>query len=480
MGLEIERKFRLDSTQLLTRLLDEGLRAKEKRLCQVYTHIAPTEQERIRFDGDRYIKTQKRGQGIAREETESEVSKETFEAAKEHALGVPIEKQRFYFKMQSFEACIDVFKGALKGLVVLEVEFDTLEAANAFALPPTLQAQEITEDERYKNHALALYGLPLSHCTLSALFEAASACKLDVAQIDGTLPAYAAFRVIFYDLYAKIERHKHGYLETKENEHLHQFRVHIRKTRSLLQSLSGLLDEGIAKRFIDGFKTIATQTNTKRDLDVFHEFLQTIDASGAIALHVEAARSGEDDKISIALRENFYEGFLLEWKMVLEDEEGFFKGPHATLSFKEMGARALKARIHALGKKLTKLDEAQPLEKFHKVRIEFKRLRYLLEYLAPHFAAKPLKKAAKKAKAMQEVFGVLQDRDVQSQVLEAIQSHAPLCEDVEVVAATEALQALLRHEIYALRLQILRKKKHLVKHLRACQPLLEPYCLNPL
>ncbi|MBE0497369.1 MAG: CHAD domain-containing protein [Campylobacterales bacterium] len=475
MGMEIERKFRLDSVNLLKGLMQEGLRVSETSLCQVYTRIDKEGQERIRSTGSAFIKTQKRGKGLAREEIEEEVSAQAYHEAFACAIGNPIEKKRYSFKLQSYEACIDVFEGALSGLVLLEVEFDTLEHAYDFTLPAFEGAVEVTEDERYKNHMLAVQGIPLETVDLNLLFHQASQRELDMALFRASMSSYDGFRVIFTELYAKIEFHKTAYLETKENEQLHQFRVNIRKTRSLLQSVPELFDAGIAERFIKGFKTIATQTNTKRDLDVFGEFLATLATTQAIALHVEASRTSEDQKISEALTQGYYNSFLLEWKMVLEDEEGFFKGKQGNLGYRTLSALALKIRLETLARKLKKLTESKPLEAFHKVRIEFKRLRYLLEYCESQFPSKTLKQTIKKVKMMQETFGLLQDRDVQMEVLDAIEAHPPLASDVEVVAALEALRGVLGNDIYAFRLRILCKKKKLITQLTACVSPLERY-----
>jgi adenylate cyclase len=52
-----------------------------------------------------------------------------------------------------------MYKGDLEGLVVAEVEFDSEEAADAFAEPDWL-GRDVTEDVRYKNQRLARDGAP--------------------------------------------------------------------------------------------------------------------------------------------------------------------------------------------------------------------------------------------------------------------------------------------------------------------------------
>jgi CYTH domain-containing protein len=54
---------------------------------------------------------------------------------------------------------LDVYSGALAGLMVAEVEFDSEEAADTFE-PPDWFGPEVTDDVRFKNQRLACDGAP--------------------------------------------------------------------------------------------------------------------------------------------------------------------------------------------------------------------------------------------------------------------------------------------------------------------------------
>ncbi|MGD9062032.1 MAG: adenylate cyclase, partial [Desulfobacterales bacterium] len=70
-----------------------------------------------------------------------------------------INKVRYNLSIGDVICELDIFGEALKGLQLVEVEFDTLEKSSAF-IPPDWFGNEVTEDRRYKNRQLALYGLP--------------------------------------------------------------------------------------------------------------------------------------------------------------------------------------------------------------------------------------------------------------------------------------------------------------------------------
>ena len=86
-------------------------------------------------------------------------------APEEFALlsGLPgriIRKTRHHFETaDGVLMAIDLFEGALAGLIMAEAEFDSAEAMAAFT-PPAFVGREVTEDAAYTGGALAEHGLP--------------------------------------------------------------------------------------------------------------------------------------------------------------------------------------------------------------------------------------------------------------------------------------------------------------------------------
>ena len=54
---------------------------------------------------------------------------------------------------------LDVFHGELDGLLLVEVEFASVDAANQFSAPDWF-GQDVTSNKGYKNKALAVKGRP--------------------------------------------------------------------------------------------------------------------------------------------------------------------------------------------------------------------------------------------------------------------------------------------------------------------------------
>ena len=93
-------------------------------------------------------------------EEELAIEPERFERLWPLTEGRRIEKTRYEIEADGgLTIELDVYAGALTGLVVAEVEFASEEDADGFAAPAWL-GDEVTDDPRYKNQRLACDGAP--------------------------------------------------------------------------------------------------------------------------------------------------------------------------------------------------------------------------------------------------------------------------------------------------------------------------------
>jgi CYTH domain-containing protein len=114
----------------------------------------------VRRRGDQAYLTVKAGGGRVRVEEEIEIDADRFERLWPLTEGRRIEKTRYEIDAaDGLVIELDVYTGALDGLVTAEVEFDSEEAADAFE-PPGWLGEDVTEDLRYKNQRLAREGPP--------------------------------------------------------------------------------------------------------------------------------------------------------------------------------------------------------------------------------------------------------------------------------------------------------------------------------
>jgi CYTH domain-containing protein len=150
--MEIEKKYKLDK---LPDNLGEGL-----HIIQGYLFSGENEL-RLRKKGDKYLLTYKSGGTLSRKELEIGIPKWLFNVMWPLTRGRVIEKiRRFRVLPNGLKLEFDEYLGALKGLMILEVEFADEDFANDFILPEYIRGVDVTSDMNYKNKNLALYGCP--------------------------------------------------------------------------------------------------------------------------------------------------------------------------------------------------------------------------------------------------------------------------------------------------------------------------------
>jgi CYTH domain-containing protein len=152
--VEIERKFLVEHPPEL-----EPFEAAA--IEQGYLAVAGDRgaEVRLRRAESGLVLTIKGGAGVVRVEEELELAPERFEALWPLTEGRRLVKTRHLVPLGRLTAEVDVYREALEGLVVAEVEFSTEAEADRFQ-PPEWFGRELTGDDRYSNARLAAEGAP--------------------------------------------------------------------------------------------------------------------------------------------------------------------------------------------------------------------------------------------------------------------------------------------------------------------------------
>jgi CYTH domain-containing protein len=153
MATEIERKFLLDELPATLRL------ARGEQIRQGYLALDGDTEVRMRTGSKPPRLTIKSGRGEVRTEVELDVTGPDAAALWELTEGRRLEKTRRRMRIGGADAEVDEYGGDLRGLVVVEVEFDDAGAARAFE-PPAWFGRELTGEAAYANRSLACDGLP--------------------------------------------------------------------------------------------------------------------------------------------------------------------------------------------------------------------------------------------------------------------------------------------------------------------------------
>jgi CYTH domain-containing protein len=148
--VEIERKFRVRNLPALKEL--KAINVQQGCLTLTKDSV----ELRLRRADDRYFMTLKSGGGLERQEYEIAINTAQFETLWPATQDRRVEKTRHVGQLPGGEVFeLDVFVGNLSPLILVEVEFASLESADGFTVPDWF-GTDVTGDARFKNKALAV------------------------------------------------------------------------------------------------------------------------------------------------------------------------------------------------------------------------------------------------------------------------------------------------------------------------------------
>jgi CHAD domain-containing protein len=235
-------------------------------------------------------------------------------------------------------------------------------------------------------------------------------------------PSCQALRQILGQLLSTLRANVDGVLADVDVEFLHDLRVATRRTRSALAQIKGVLPSEAVERFTPEFKWLGTVTGPCRDLDVYLIEMegfrkQLKDESGVLdplRELIERARQQAHLAVCSALESQRFRRLLDDWAEFLESPlSGDGDTPNAGLPISNVAdGRILKA-YRRMVKRGSKLGGDPPAEALHRLRIDAKKLRYLLEFFAALYPKKTISRLVRELKQLQDILGGFNDMEVQ-------------------------------------------------------------------
>jgi CHAD domain-containing protein len=287
--------------------------------------------------------------------------------------------------------------------------------------------------------------------------------KISVALAFGERSDVAAVRVL-RALLEVIEANAEGTIADTDSEFLHDYRVSVRRTRSVQRELKHVFPPAQLQSFRDEFRWLQRVTGDSRDLDVYVlEFgaMRALvpDAMGPdlepLLEVLRGRRLAARREMVGVLRSERTALLLARWSDFLDRLEQLDESerPDAGRPIGEVAG----ARIVKVYKRMVKMGSAiaqdSPAEDYHELRKRGKELRYLLELFGtPLYPGEVVKPMIKALKALQDVLGRHQDREVQVSMLRSLRDElASVRGGVAALMATGALVARLQEDELAAR-----------------------------
>lgn len=313
----------------------------------------------------------------------------------------------------------------------------------------------------YEEHAeralarLAEHGLAPGHepplaCLLRAAgLEPAGYSGKFTAELEPAMSAREAFVAVSRRLVRAMRQNAAGVATDVDTEFLHDFRVAVRRQRSALAIFKGALPDDEAAAFADGFRTLGQLTGSLRDIDVhlldeasYRQLVPVALQPGLDGMfdRLRAQRSDELAKVRAGLASDAYRNLVASWLTCLAGDAA---GPAAGEPVCDLARRRLHRRYRRLLRDGRRIDASSLSADLHRLRIQGKKLRYLLEFFASLFDADDVEALVGRLKKLQDNLGVYNDLSEQAARLEAELEGLAARRSGAAVAEAAALGGLL-------------------------------------
>jgi len=240
-------------------------------------------------------------------------------------------------------------------------------------------------------------------------------------ELDPMVPADSGALRMHRELLRIITANHAGVLTGLDSEFLHDFRVGVRRSRSLLGQIKGVLPQAGIDHFKAELSWLGRITGPVRDLDVLLLGLRSPsknlneDQQGALLVQLEQERARAQQALSEQLTSERYRRLVKGWKEFLSldprvpPDDGCGALPLVTLVSQRVWRlyrRTLSAIEH--------VRNDTPADELHRIRIDAKKLRYLIDATASLYDPDDLVIVLRALKRLQSVLGEFNDACVQA------------------------------------------------------------------
>ncbi len=242
-----------------------------------------------------------------------------------------------------------------------------------------------------------------------------------------------------------------GILADLDTEFLHDYRVALRKIRSVLSLFKGVYGPDQTAALKARLSALMAQTGTLRDLDVqLLERQLQYDAvppslhHGLDCLFVlrTAARSNALTKLARHLNSRRHADDMSDLAQLFAAPMALAPGPKAMLPIQAMTSMLIWKRFKAARKLARCIGPDTSDEVVHDLRLQVKKLRYLLDFAADLYLRHALKPALRTIKHVQTHLGTINDLSVQLDDLQSVISRTKTVPDTEMHQLAQSLGAL--------------------------------------
>jgi CHAD domain-containing protein len=248
--------------------------------------------------------------------------------------------------------------------------------------------------------------------------------------LDPEMPAVEGFGLVLANLAETIEVNWNGNVERTDPEFLHDLRVAVRRTRTVLGESRNVLPAEVVATGRERFGRLGALTAPARDLDVllieWDRYAEPLGGTAARALRpvrelLERRQDEAHARLERAMRSRDTMRWHAAWRHSMS--AGLVGvGPHADRALGRVVAKRIDRAQHRLVAHGRAIGPDSPAAQLHDLRKDAKKLRYLLECFGSLLPERRRARFVERLKLLQENLGEHQDAEVHEATIREIAS----------------------------------------------------------
>jgi CHAD domain-containing protein len=224
-------------------------------------------------------------------------------------------------------------------------------------------------------------------------------------------------------------RYEDGIVADYDTEFLHDYRVSLRKVRSVFSLFKGVFNQEETAYLKQEFAALMQKTNILRDLDVYllnkEKYFELVpvdthEGLGILFDYFSRERKMEQKRVSKIVRSKTYLNEMGMLEKLFAGDSTLKAGPMGEEKSLVFACRSILKRYGKVCKIARSIDENTEDAVIHQLRINCKKLRYLMEFFSPLFPGNEVKTLINSLKLLQDNLGKFNDYSVQQKFLRQV------------------------------------------------------------
>lgn len=265
---------------------------------------------------------------------------------------------------------------------------------------------------------------------------------------------------IFSSLLSIARWNEEGIIKDIDTEFLHDYRVSLRKLRSVTGQMTGVFPEHLTEAWKKQIGDLCRATNALRDLDVYLlsrrrlENMLPEELRGGLesffaALRVE--RGIEAERVAGFMRSAAYKNQISALQDAWASSHSIEPSPNSARPILEVAGERIHKRFRRIRKAARSITPDTPDSAIHSIRIDCKKMRYLLECFGQLFPPDSVDPLASGLSRLQNRLGRYNDTSLQQDYLLQHAGRHLESGDTRLALSLGGLIGSLHHEHAALR-----------------------------